>query len=119
MSLEAARDLSVTDLLHMLCEKLEQEYTRLRETRLPPALSAASVELEVSVPRLAGVAMGSDSSELYSSKPSKLKHTMFGRSSPLYGTRCDPSTSCHQRSYLASLEISLKIATRMRVQLFR
>ena len=36
MSLEAARDLSITDLLHVLREKLEQEYTRLREVRLPP-----------------------------------------------------------------------------------
>ena len=36
MSLEAARDLSFTDLLRMLIEKLDLECTRLRETALPP-----------------------------------------------------------------------------------
>jgi hypothetical protein len=36
MSLEAARDLSFTDLLLMLTEKLDLECSRLRETVLPP-----------------------------------------------------------------------------------
>ena len=51
MSLEAARNLSISDLLHLLNEKLGLEYTRLRETHLPPVTSAASLESEVTMPR--------------------------------------------------------------------
>lgn len=47
MALEAARDLSVQDLLRVLNEKLGLECTRLRETPLPPVVSAASLEPEV------------------------------------------------------------------------
>jgi hypothetical protein len=36
MSLEATHDLSITDLLHVLSEKLALECTKLRETALPP-----------------------------------------------------------------------------------
>jgi hypothetical protein len=60
MSLEAACDLSFTDLLRVLSEKLGREYTRLQGTRLPPAVSAASLEPEVSAPRLANVVIGSN-----------------------------------------------------------
>ena len=48
MSLEAARDLSIQDLLRVLNEKLGLECTTLRHTPLPPAVSAASLEPEVS-----------------------------------------------------------------------
>jgi hypothetical protein len=61
MSLEAARDLSFTDLLRMLIEKLDLEYTRLRETALPP-------KSVVSAPRsthLGDVAVGSNIGGLY------------------------------------------------------
>ena len=48
MSLEAARNLSIPDLLRVLNEKLGLECARLRETPLPPVVSAASLESEVS-----------------------------------------------------------------------
>jgi len=48
MSLETARDLSIPDLLRVLNEKLDLEYTRLRGTPLPPTVSVASLESEVS-----------------------------------------------------------------------
>jgi len=48
MSLEAARDFSIPDLLHVLNEKIGLEFTTLRNTSLPPAVSAASLESEVS-----------------------------------------------------------------------
>jgi hypothetical protein len=50
MSLEAARDLSVPDLLCVLHEKLDMERTRPREIRLPAIVSTASLEPEVSIP---------------------------------------------------------------------
>jgi len=42
MSLEAARNLSVPDLLRVLDEKLGLEYVRLRESHLPPVVSLGS-----------------------------------------------------------------------------
>ena len=48
MSLEAVRDLSIPDLLRVLNEKIGLEFTTLRNTSLPPAVSAASLEFEVS-----------------------------------------------------------------------
>ena len=48
MTLETARDLSIADLLRMLNEKLGLECTRVQGTRLPPAVSATSLEREVS-----------------------------------------------------------------------
>jgi hypothetical protein len=60
MSLEAVRDFSIIDLLRALSEKLDLECTRLRETRLAPAVSPALLESEVSTPRLANVAMESN-----------------------------------------------------------
>jgi hypothetical protein len=61
MSLKAARDLSIADLLRVLGEKLDLEYTRLRETALPP-------KSVVSAPRsthFGDVAAGSDIGGLY------------------------------------------------------
>jgi hypothetical protein len=72
MSLEAARDLSIADLLRVLSDKLGLEYTRLQGTWLPPAL-----EPEVSAPRSANVVMRSNSSELYRLKLSKPKRAIF------------------------------------------
>jgi len=48
MSLEAARDLSILDLLRVLTEKLGLESFRLREACL--LLTTASLEAEVSTP---------------------------------------------------------------------
>jgi len=48
MSLEAARDLSIPDLLRVLNQKIGLEFTTLRNTSLLPAASAASLEAEVS-----------------------------------------------------------------------
>ena len=48
-SLEVARNLSIPDLLYVLGGKLDRECTRLRETRLPPVISAASMESGVSI----------------------------------------------------------------------
>ena len=45
---EAARNLSVQDLFRLLDEKLATECTRLRATSLPPAVSTASLESDVS-----------------------------------------------------------------------
>ena len=50
MSLEAARDLSIRDLLRVLNQKIGLEYTTLRDTPLPPSISATSLESEVSGP---------------------------------------------------------------------
>jgi hypothetical protein len=48
MSSAVGHDLSIPDLLHLLNEKLDLERTKLREAFLPPAVSAASLESEVS-----------------------------------------------------------------------
>ena len=53
MSPEAARILSIPDLLCVLDEKLKLEYTRLRETQLPPFASITLLEPEVSMLRSA------------------------------------------------------------------
>ena len=54
MSLEAALDLSIPELLRVLSEKLGLECTRAREIRLPPVpTSITSLEAEVSIPQLA------------------------------------------------------------------
>ena len=50
MSLEAARDLSIPELLRVLNEKLGFEHARLRKYHPPPAVSTASLEAEVSTP---------------------------------------------------------------------
>lgn len=47
--LEAARDLSAQELLHVLNEKLGVEFTRL-QNHSPSIISAASLEAEVSRP---------------------------------------------------------------------
>jgi len=47
MSLEAARKLSIPELLRVLDEKLDVEYSRIREISLPLAASVASLEHEV------------------------------------------------------------------------
>jgi len=49
MSLEAARDLSIPELLRVLNEKLGLEHTMLRKCH-PPAVSTTSLEVEVSAP---------------------------------------------------------------------
>ena len=50
MSLEAARSLSVPELLRVLNEKLGLEHTRLRKYHPPAAVSTTSLEAEVSMP---------------------------------------------------------------------
>ena len=50
MSLEAAYNLSISDLLHVLNEKLGLESSKLRGIPLPTTCSAGSLESEVSVP---------------------------------------------------------------------
>ena len=47
MSLEAARGLSIPELLRIVGEKLDVEYSRVRGTPLPPAVSTTSLEPEV------------------------------------------------------------------------
>lgn len=47
--LESASDLSISDLIRVLNEKLGLACTKLRETSLPPSLSSTSLESEVSV----------------------------------------------------------------------
>lgn len=47
MSLEAARDLSISELLRVLNEKLDLECTRLRDAPFSLVSSTASLELEV------------------------------------------------------------------------
>ena len=48
MSLEAARNLSIQDLLRVLDERFGQECARLRKYRLPPIVSTTSLEPHVS-----------------------------------------------------------------------
>ena len=48
MSLHAAKDLSISDLLRLLGEKLDVECTGLRETPFSPALPAISLKEEAS-----------------------------------------------------------------------
>ena len=50
MSLEAARDLSIPDLLRVLNQKISLEFTTLRNALPSPAVSAGSLESEVSEP---------------------------------------------------------------------
>ena len=50
MSLKSAHDISILALLNELNEKLGLESTWLRETYLPPGVSATSLKTEVSVP---------------------------------------------------------------------
>ena len=50
MSLEAARDLSITDILRILNEKVDFECARVRTIPMPPPVLAASLEAEVSAP---------------------------------------------------------------------
>ena len=52
MSLDTAKDLSISDLLRLLGEKLDVECARLRETPLSPALPAFSLKSEASTLRL-------------------------------------------------------------------
>ena len=52
MSLEAARGLSIPDLLRLLNEKLGLECTRVREIPLSPAVPAPTLGSEVSTRRL-------------------------------------------------------------------
>ena len=47
MSLEAARKLSIPELLHVLGEKLGLEYSRIQKTSLPLSVLVGSLELEV------------------------------------------------------------------------
>jgi len=49
LEFEAARNLSVPDLLHLLKEKLSLEHAKLRKDPFPPAASTASLESEVSL----------------------------------------------------------------------
>ena len=81
MSLEAARDLSIQDLLRMLNEKFGLEYARIREISSSCTVPAASLELEVSTrqPILfpMGTAIGSNFSGLDRLTVSRPEHTMF------------------------------------------
>ena len=47
MPSEAARELSVPDLIHALSEKINVKWSGLLETPLPPGVSVASVQSEV------------------------------------------------------------------------
>ena len=58
MSLKAARKLSVLELLRVLDEKLNLEYSRVRETPLPLGASVGSLEPEVRTYRPAGRCCG-------------------------------------------------------------
>lgn len=49
MSSQAAHDLSISELLRVLNDKLGLEYTRIRETGLSPAVSTSSLETDVSI----------------------------------------------------------------------
>ena len=48
MSLEAARNLSVLELLQVLNENLDLEFARVREICFPPVVPAALLQPEVS-----------------------------------------------------------------------
>jgi len=52
MSLKAAHNLSISELLNELNQKLGLESTWLRETYLPPGVSTVSLKAEVSTGRL-------------------------------------------------------------------
>ena len=56
MSLEAARNLSIPDLFHLLGEKLDLECTRLQEAPLPPVMTPVS-ELESEVRAQVGLSI--------------------------------------------------------------
>ena len=49
MSLDTTKDLSISDLLRLLGEKLDVECIKLREAPLSPTLSTISLKLEVSL----------------------------------------------------------------------
>jgi len=55
---EAARNLSIPDLLRLLKEKLGLEHAKLRKGPSPPAASTVSLESEVSLPTTGVVTWG-------------------------------------------------------------
>ena len=90
MSSQAAYDLSIPELLHVLNERLDFEYARVRDIRLPPAVSVASLETEVSDidPSISTNAVVESDSKSFRSKASKPEPTIFWGSSHLSGTCC-------------------------------
>ena len=81
MSLEAACDLSIQDLLYLLNEKLDLEWTRMRDISTPRPVPAIFLESEVSTRQPAltpsDVAAVSNSSGLYRLMVSKPERTIF------------------------------------------
>ena len=77
MSLEAARDLSIQDLLHVLNEKLSLEWARIRTIPTSYAVPTASLESEVSTRRPILAPMRSNSHGLHRLTASKPEHMMF------------------------------------------
>ena len=77
MSLEAACDLSIQDLLHVLNEKLSLEWAQIRTIPTSHAVPAASLESEVSTRQPILAPMRSNSHGLHRSTASKPEHTMF------------------------------------------
>jgi hypothetical protein len=90
MSSQAAYDLSIPELLHVSNERLDFEYTGVRDIRLPPAVSVAPLETEVSDidPSVSTSAVVESDSKSFRSKASKLESTIFWGSSHLSGTSC-------------------------------
>jgi len=76
MSLEAARNLSIPDLIHVLNEKLNLEWSSLLQTPLPPSVSLASVDSDVRVPSSVHLNEHGALQSTSSSKVSNPEHTI-------------------------------------------
>ena len=77
MSLEAARNLSVLELLQVLNENLDLEFARVREICLSPAIPAAPLQTEVSTQYISRNAVARSDVQIFRSKAWKLERTMF------------------------------------------
>ena len=117
---EAARDLSIPDLLRVLSEKLHLECTRLRKTHLP-VVSAAELEPEVSVPQsilTKPTSLPGSDGQPFRSKASKPEHMISLSLYPPYGTCYSQSTDCPRKSSLVSPNISSNPPTPTHDRLF-
>ena len=97
MSLEAALNLSVPDLLRVLNDKLHLECTRVREIPLPPVLaSIITLRAEVSTPL--SISQQTRQWDLMVNPPDRKSRSQGTRCSESHPVVTEPITTCEQAS---------------------
>lgn len=97
MSLEAARNLSIPELLHVLNENLHWECNGLREYHPPPAISTASLKAEVSTQKSAYLSdRGSEILHTYRNPPDQNSRIQNTRCPKTHSLVAEPATACKQ-----------------------